>query len=40
MIEICTMDYLPGYQITKNLGIVFGSKVMNKSLENDDNTNI
>lgn len=40
MIEICTMDYLPGYKITKNLGIVFGSKILNKSLESDDNTNI
>ncbi|MEI3326963.1 MAG: hypothetical protein V8R64_11185 [Thomasclavelia sp.] len=40
MVEICTMDYLPGYKITKNLGIVFGSKVMNKALETDDNTNI
>ena len=37
MVEICTMDYLPGYKITKN---VFGSKVMNKALETDDNTNI
>lgn len=40
MIEICTMDYLPGYRITKNLGIVFGSKVMHKALESDDNTDI
>lgn len=40
MIEMSTMDYLPGYKITKNLGIVFGSKIMNRALESDDNVNI
>lgn len=40
MVEMSTMDYIPGYKITKNLGIVFGSKIMNHALECDDNTNI
>lgn len=40
MIEMSTIDYLPGYRITKNLGIVFGSKIMNRALESDDNVNI
>lgn len=40
MIEMSTMDYIPGYKITKNLGIVFGSKILNQALESDDNIDI
>lgn len=32
MIEVSTIDYLPGYRITKSLGIVFSSKIMNQQL--------
>lgn len=39
MIEVSTIDYLPGFKITKNLGIVFGSKIMNQAIASD-NTNI
>lgn len=39
MIEVSTIDYLPGYRITKNLGIVFSSKIMNQAIASD-NTNI
>lgn len=39
MIEVSTIDYLPGYQITKSLGIVFSSKIMNQAIASD-NTNI
>ena len=39
MIEVSTIDYLPGYRITKRLGIVFSSKIMNQAIASD-NTNI
>ena len=39
MIEVSTIDYLPGYRITKSLGIVFSSKIMNQAIASD-NTNI
>ena len=39
MIEVSTIDYLPGYLITKSLGIVFSSKIMNQAIASD-NTNI
>ena len=39
MIEVRTIDYLPGYRITKSLGIVFSSKIMNQAIASD-NTNI
>ena len=39
MIEVSTIDYLPGYGITKSLGIVFSSKIMNQAIASD-NTNI
>ena len=37
MIEVSTIDYLPGYRITKSL--VFSSKIMNQAIASD-NTNI
>lgn len=39
MIEVSTIDYLPRYRITKSLGIVFSSKIMNQAIASD-NTNI
>ena len=39
MIEVSTIDYLPGYRITNSLGIVFSSKIMNQAIASD-NTNI
>ena len=39
MIEVSKIDYLPGYRITKSLGIVFSSKIMNQAIASD-NTNI
>lgn len=36
MIEMSTIDYLPGYRIVKNLGIVFSGKIMNQALANDN----
>ena len=33
------IEYLPGYRITKSLGIVFSSKIMNQAIASD-NTNI
>lgn len=39
MIEVSTIDYLPGYRITKSLVIVFSSKIMNQAIASD-NTNI
>ena len=39
MIEVSTIDYFPGYRITKSLGIVFSSKIMNQAIASD-NTNI
>ena len=39
MIEVSTIYYLPGYRITKSLGIVFSSKIMNQAIASD-NTNI
>ena len=39
MIEVSTIDYLPGYRITKSLWIVFSSKIMNQAIASD-NTNI
>ena len=39
MIEVSTIDHLPGYRITKSLGIVFSSKIMNQAIASD-NTNI
>lgn len=39
MIEVSTIDYLPGYRITKSLEIVFSSKIMNQAIASD-NTNI
>ena len=39
MIEVSTIDYLPGYRITKSLGIVFSSKIMNPAIASDNTNN-